>query len=80
MECPLWVRDEFKYLRVLFTSEGRGKWEINRWLIVVVWCVEKTAECKSEEFDIPVDLRLYPQLWSYRHLLLYENCLIVTPR
>lgn len=43
MKCPIYIRDEllpqveeFRYVRVLFTSEQRGEQAINRWTVEVV--------------------------------------------
>ena len=42
VECSLQVRDEslpqaeeFNYLGVLFTSDGRFEWEMDRWILMV---------------------------------------------
>ena len=39
VDCPLQVgeeslpqMEEFKYLRVLFMSEGKMEWEVDRWI------------------------------------------------
>ncbi|KAI3366424.1 hypothetical protein L3Q82_000466 [Scortum barcoo] len=79
--CPLRVGgevlpqvEEFKYLGVLFTSEGKMEREIDR----LDWCSvqcsyvvgvpdrrgEEGAESKGEALDLPVNLRSHPHLWS----------------
>ncbi|TWW69254.1 hypothetical protein D4764_18G0000600 [Takifugu flavidus] len=76
VECLLRVKEEilpqveeFKYLGVLFTSEGRMEREIDRRIrsnadSAPVRCGEERAEPKGEALDLPVDLRSYPHLWS----------------
>ena len=49
--------EEFKYLGVLFMSEGRMEREIDS-------CGKEGAEPKVEALDFPVNLRSYPHLWS----------------
>ena len=64
--------EEFKYLGVLFTSEGRMDREIDRRIGAASAVmrtlhrsvVVKRAEPKGEAFDLPVDLGSYPHLWS----------------
>ena len=62
--------EEFKYLGVLFTSEGRMEREIDRLIgamamVVVSVChSEERAESKGEALDLAVNLRSYPHLWS----------------
>ncbi|TWW62669.1 hypothetical protein D4764_04G0013160 [Takifugu flavidus] len=74
VECLLRVKEEilpqveeFKYLGVLFTSEGRMEQEIDRCIgaayAVMVRSGEERAELKGEALDLPVDLRSYPHLW-----------------
>ena len=67
--CLLWVGaeilpqvEEFKYLRVLFTSEGKMRLEIDR-RVAAVSAVMHTL-CRSGEDGLPVDLCSHPQLWS----------------
>ncbi len=58
VECPLWVGDEilpqveeFKYLGVLFTSEGRMEREIDRWVgaaSAVMWTLHRSVVVKWE--------------------------------
>ncbi|KAI3373810.1 hypothetical protein L3Q82_021969 [Scortum barcoo] len=79
--CPLQVGgevlpqvEEFKYLGVLFTSEG--KIESVRLTGGLVQrpqlcgrctgpsCGEEGAESKGEALDLPVNLRSHPHLWS----------------
>ncbi|KAI3375173.1 hypothetical protein L3Q82_021083 [Scortum barcoo] len=78
--CPLQVGgevlpqvEEFKYLGVLFTSEGKMEREIDRadWCSVRSYAVgvpdrrgEEGAESKGEALDLPVNLRSHPHLWS----------------
>ncbi|KAI3367665.1 hypothetical protein L3Q82_026507 [Scortum barcoo] len=79
--CPLQVGgevlpqvEEFKYLRVLFTSEGKIEREIDRRIgaaSAVMQAVgvpdrrgEEGAESKGEALDLPVNLRSHPHLWS----------------
>ena len=80
VECTLRVGDEilpqveeFKYLRVLFTSEGRMEREIDRADRCGVCSNvdsarirhgEEGAEPKGKALDLPVDLRSCPHLWS----------------
>uniref|UniRef100_A0A674MBB2 Reverse transcriptase domain-containing protein n=1 Tax=Takifugu rubripes TaxID=31033 RepID=A0A674MBB2_TAKRU len=79
VECLLRVKEEilpqveeFKYLGVLFTSEGKMEREIDRRIgaaSAVMWTLDrsvvvKRAEPKGEALDLPVDLRSYPHLWS----------------
>ncbi|KAI3359161.1 hypothetical protein L3Q82_002695 [Scortum barcoo] len=82
--CPLRVGgevlpqvEEFKYLGVLFTSEGKMEREIDR-RIGAASAVNKVmrvgvpdrrgeegaAESKGEALDLPVNLRSHPHLWS----------------
>ncbi|KAI3359710.1 hypothetical protein L3Q82_013807 [Scortum barcoo] len=78
--CPLQVGgevlpqvEEFKYLGVLFTSEGKMECEIDR-RIGAASCSyavgvpdrrgEEGAESKGEALDLPVNLRSHPHLWS----------------
>ncbi|TWW55864.1 hypothetical protein D4764_09G0009140 [Takifugu flavidus] len=65
--------EEFKYLGVLFTSEGRMEREIDRRIgsnadsarpHYYVRSGEERAEPKGEALDLPVDLCSYPHLWS----------------
>ncbi|KAI3373481.1 hypothetical protein L3Q82_021949 [Scortum barcoo] len=78
--CPLQVGgevlpqvEEFKYLGVLFTSEGKMEREIDRRIgaaSAVMRSVYRTvrgeegAESKGEALDLPVNLRSHPHLWS----------------
>ncbi|KAI3377084.1 hypothetical protein L3Q82_000062 [Scortum barcoo] len=79
--CPLRVSgevlpqvEEFKYLGVLFTSEGKMEREIDRRIGAGVrsYAVgvpdrrgEEGAESKGEALDLPVNLRSsHPHLWS----------------
>ncbi|KAI3353915.1 hypothetical protein L3Q82_005120 [Scortum barcoo] len=81
--CPLRVGgevlpqvEEFKYLGVLFTSEGKMEREIDRLGGLVQRpqlcgrCTgpdrrgEEGAESKGEALDLPVNLRSHPHLWS----------------
>ncbi|KAI3362718.1 hypothetical protein L3Q82_001783 [Scortum barcoo] len=79
--CPLQVGgevlpqvEEFKYLGVLFTSEGKIEREIDRRIgaaSAVGYAVgvldrrgEEGAESKGEALDLPVNLRSHPHLWS----------------
>ncbi|TWW74365.1 R2 Retrovirus-related Pol polyprotein from type I retrotransposable element [Takifugu flavidus] len=61
--------EEFKYLGVLFTSEGRMEREIDRRIgaasavIRTLHSGEERAEPKGEALDLLVDLRSYPHLW-----------------
>ncbi|PWA22456.1 hypothetical protein CCH79_00015395 [Gambusia affinis] len=53
LECLLWKPqlEEFKYLGILFTNEGRRKQEINRWIgaaSAVKWALYRTAMVKRE--------------------------------
>ncbi|KAI3373750.1 hypothetical protein L3Q82_022332 [Scortum barcoo] len=78
--CPLQVGgevlpqvEEFKYLGVLFTSEGKMEREIDR-RIGAASCSyavgvpdhrgEEGAKSKGEALDLPVNLRSHPYLWS----------------
>ncbi|KAI3351334.1 hypothetical protein L3Q82_005878 [Scortum barcoo] len=79
--CPLRVGgevlpqvEEFKYLGVLFTSEGKMEHEIDRRIGAVSAVMqvgvpdrdrgEEGAESKGEALDLPVNLRSHPHLWS----------------
>ncbi|KAI3363338.1 hypothetical protein L3Q82_011963 [Scortum barcoo] len=78
--CPLQVGgevlpqvEEFKYLGVLFTSEGKIEREIDRRIgaASASYAVgvpdrrgEEGAESKGEALDLPVNLRSHPHLWS----------------
>ncbi|KAK0138543.1 hypothetical protein N1851_024925 [Merluccius polli] len=79
VKCTLWVRDEilpqveeFKYLRVLFTSEGRMEREIDRRIgaaSAVMRTLHGSVVVKRElsreaKLSISVDLRSCPHLWS----------------
>ena len=81
MACPLQVGgellpqvEEFKYLGVLFMSEGRMEREIDRRIgaaaavmLSVYWSVvvkSFEAESKGEALDLLVSLHSYPHLWS----------------
>ncbi|TWW64123.1 hypothetical protein D4764_03G0011310 [Takifugu flavidus] len=63
--------EEFKYLGVLFTSEGRMEQEIDRRISAASAVMQtlhrsivvKRAEPKGEALDLPVDLCSYPHLW-----------------
>ncbi|KAK3509336.1 hypothetical protein QTP70_029059 [Hemibagrus guttatus] len=61
--------EEFKYLGVLFTSEGRMDHEIDRRIgavaavYVPVCCGEEGAEPEGKALDLPVNLRSYSHLW-----------------
>ncbi|KAK3568587.1 hypothetical protein QTP86_009401 [Hemibagrus guttatus] len=63
--------EEFKYLGVLFTSEGRMDREIDRWIgaaAAVMWSMYQSVlvkkELRGEALDLPVNLRSYSHLWS----------------
>ncbi|KAK3518550.1 hypothetical protein QTP70_001608 [Hemibagrus guttatus] len=67
--------EEFKYLGVLFTSEGRMDHEIDRRIssnatdssnavYVPICCGEEGAEPEGKALDLPVNLRSYSHLWS----------------
>ncbi|KAI3367396.1 hypothetical protein L3Q82_026250 [Scortum barcoo] len=79
--CPLQVGgevlpqvEEFKYLGVLFTSEGKIEREIDRRIgaaSAVMRSVYRTVVVKKElsrkaklSIDLPVNLRSHPHLWS----------------
>ncbi|KAI3354970.1 hypothetical protein L3Q82_004762 [Scortum barcoo] len=78
--CPLQVGgevlpqvEEFKYLGVLFTSEGKMEREIDRRIGAASAVMrigvpdrrgEEGAESKGEALDLPVNLRSHPHLWS----------------
>jgi len=80
VEWPLQVRneilpqvEEFKYLGVLFMSEGRTEREIDRQTGVVSAVlptlhrpdiVKKLAEPEGKALDLTVNLYSYPHLWS----------------
>ncbi|TWW73526.1 hypothetical protein D4764_15G0009200 [Takifugu flavidus] len=73
VECLLRVKEEllpqveeFKYLGVLFTSEGKMEQEIDR-RIGAVSAVMRTLHWSvvvNLPVNLPVDLRSYPHLWS----------------
>ena len=54
--------EEFKYLRVFFTSEGKMEQEIDRRIRRVR--VDAGSALVRRGEDLPVDLRSYPHLWS----------------
>ncbi|KAK3517424.1 hypothetical protein QTP70_009918 [Hemibagrus guttatus] len=60
--------EEFKYLWVLFTSEGRMDCGLcsdsSNAVYVPVCCGEEGAEPEDEALDLPVNLRSYSHLWS----------------
>ncbi|KAI3373515.1 hypothetical protein L3Q82_022114 [Scortum barcoo] len=78
--CPLRVSgevlpqvEEFKYLGVLFTSEGKMEREIDRRIGAASAVMrsdvpdrrgEEGAESKGEALDLPVNLHVPPHLWS----------------
>ena len=69
VECTLRVRDEtlpqveeFKYLGVLFTSEGRMEREIDRW----IGAASAVMRTLHRSVDLPVDLRWSSALGSDR--------------
>ncbi|KAI3370473.1 hypothetical protein L3Q82_025235 [Scortum barcoo] len=78
--CPLRVGgevlpqvEEFKYLGVLFTSEGKMEREIDRRIgaasavmrsVYRTVVVKKELSRKAEALDLPVNLRSHPHLWS----------------
>uniref|UniRef100_A0A8C5A4J3 ribonuclease H n=1 Tax=Gadus morhua TaxID=8049 RepID=A0A8C5A4J3_GADMO len=80
VDCLLRVGNEslaqvkgFKYLGVLFASEGTMEREIGQRIgaagAVFAFalphrCNEKRAEPQGKALDLPVDLRSYPHLWS----------------
>ena len=65
------VKEFFKYIGVLFTSQGTMEREIGR-RIRAVGAVshslyrtdEKRAEPEGKALNLPVNLRSYPHLWS----------------
>ena len=59
MECLSEV-GEFKYLSVLFMSEGKMDQEIDSWIGAA-----GGAKCNGKTFDLPVDLCSDPDLWSW---------------
>ncbi|TWW77456.1 Transposon TX1 uncharacterized 149 kDa protein ORF 2 [Takifugu flavidus] len=66
VECLLQVKEEilpqveeFKYLGVLFTSEGRMEREIDR----QIGAASAVMRILHRSVDLPVDLRSYPHLW-----------------
>lgn len=69
-----WVRKELlpqveqlKYIRVLFKSEGRWEWEIDRRtgaVAAVIYRSEERAERSSEALYLPIGLRPHPHLCS----------------
>jgi len=78
VECSLLVGSElllqvkeFKYLWVLFTSEGKMEWEMDRLVqclhyagAVPVCCGKEGAEPEGKAFDLLVHLHSNPHLWS----------------
>ncbi|CAL9687123.1 unnamed protein product [Knipowitschia caucasica] len=76
--CPLQVGgevlpqvEEFKYLGVLFMSEGRMEHEIDRrigaacdYYSLSDRCGKEGAEPKGKALNLPVNLRSLPHLWS----------------
>ncbi len=77
--CPLQVGgeflpqvEEFKYLGVLFMSEGRMEREIDRRsgaasavMRLMVCRGEEGAELQGKALDLPVNLRSYSHLWLW---------------
>ncbi|KAI3368412.1 hypothetical protein L3Q82_025369 [Scortum barcoo] len=79
-KCPLQVSgevlpqvEEFKYLGVLFTSEGKMEREIDRRIgaasavmrsVYRTVVVKKELSRKAKALDLPVNLRSHPHLWS----------------
>ena len=72
MECLLRVGNEFspqvkefKYLSVLFMSEGTIEWEVGRRIGAVGAVLhKKRAEPEGKALNLPVNFRSYPHLWS----------------
>ena len=66
---------EFKYLEVLFKSEGKMEWEMDRRfsaasavmraLPVPDRCGDEGAESEGKDLDLPVHLHSNPHLWSW---------------
>ena len=64
--------EEFKYLGVLFMSEGRMERETDRWISAAAtvmrslyWSVVVKRELSIRQaFDLQVNLHSYPHLWS----------------
>ncbi|KAK3514989.1 hypothetical protein QTP70_003260 [Hemibagrus guttatus] len=59
--------EEFKYLGVLFTSEGRMDREIERRIgaaTAVMQSMYRSVVVKKVSLDLPVNLRSYSHLWS----------------
>ena len=81
MDCLLRVGNEslpqvkeFKYLGVLFASEGTMEREIGRRIgaagavlhsLLPHRCDEKRAEPEGKALDLPFNLRSYSHLWSW---------------
>ena len=79
VDCPLLVwgeslpqLEEFKYLGVLFTSEGKMEREIDRWIgaaSAVMWTLKwsvvvRRAAPEAKAFNLQVNPRPKPHLWS----------------
>ncbi|KAI3351213.1 hypothetical protein L3Q82_005770 [Scortum barcoo] len=75
--CPLRVGgevlpqvEEFKYLGVLFTSEGKMEREIDRRIGAASADYARSVYCgpsmvnSAQLLDLPVNLRSHPHLWS----------------
>lgn len=60
---PLSQVEEFKYLGVLFESEGRMEQETGRWIdapvVVLVCCGKEGAELNGEALDLLFSLCFY---------------------
>lgn len=80
MECPLWVRgellpqmEEFKYLEVLFMSDGRLKWKIDGQTVALLSAPMATLyRCTVVKREVSVKTKLsifcVPALVSTRTL------------
>ncbi len=57
--------EEFTYLGVLFTSEGRMEWEIDRWIgeaSAVMWSMYRSVMMKKE-LSYKVKLSIYRSIY-----------------
>lgn len=74
MDCPLQFGEDllpqlegFKYLWILFTSERKMEWEINRWMGVTsrgtttVCCEEERPEPEGKTLNLSISL--HSELW-----------------
>ena len=82
VDFPLWVGvdwllhvEEFKYLGVLFMSEEKMEWEIDRWIgaaSTVMWTLKWSVVVKrelSQKAKFSINRSIYVQTLTYGHEL-----------